>query len=514
MPVTYAGVALVPPVSPWDDVARWWGGGRVESMESAYLLPAVGNLPIPAPPPDDPPRVGVLRWPAAPNDWATCHAVATGPQLAAVRAALGQNPSAQPLKFDDGNFAVTCFMYLAAARPISQRGDGGEMYLLSLVDQRYFWWASGAASAPTAAASWAALLTGLYAPLGVSPTVPPVPAAYLTPNMTRWGLGVQPLPLMISAAAYTVGLRPVSTRSGTLLQTYTQAKTADDARWAKVGDTRLGGGRLYSTDVAVGLPAAVDVYFADGTATPVTLASLGFTALAGVAGVATRKGLIVADPAAPTAAQKTALGTQAATDYYSWAFGITDCTLRGFQDVEACGLDAAVEWAFTPDGPVTRIFRGPLSDRNVYGMTAAGPPTTTTTTAAPCPGACGWAYTAASKTWAKTSSACGAGCSCQAPTFCPSGDACATTGCGHTLTDQIPPYCGGSTTTAGPCSGSCTWQCQPTGIDNYGYGRYTWQNVANTCGAGCECDTHPLPTDTNGDCRSTSTGGNDGSVPP
>jgi len=368
--ITYGGIPLEPTTAATQAAGAWFPFHRLDEFEyQSFLVPGVQHLPTPFFPKREEPRIGVLNWPPGADRFATCFLTATLPELTAIRTLLGTAPTEQALIFNDGAGGdVTAPMYLIGTHPISQRGDGAEFYLLVFVDERYFWWMSGGAATPTVALTWASLFTQMFTSLGVDVFVGTVPPAYLTPNMNRWNCGVQPLPIVISAAALTTGLRVVRTRAGTVsVDDYTTAAQEDQSRWNLIKYECLAGGQISGADIARGLPAQVDTVFFNGVAVPTTLVSLALPLAEGVEGVDSRVGRVTADPADPTAGEQTAYSDQAALDYYNWAFSVTDATFRGFLDIEPCGLDEAVEWVHTPDTMVTRILRPPWADRNIYG---------------------------------------------------------------------------------------------------------------------------------------------------
>src|SRR5581483_6567355 len=228
--------------------------------------------------------------------------------------------------------------------------------------------------APPAPATWPALLSALFASVGLSPSLPTIPAAYGTPDPDRWGVGYKPVPLLIDAACATVGLRVVRGTDGTVtVQTAAAANNADASRWADNQSECLTGGRLTAADVARGLPASVAVIFPakdPSTSEKVTktLAGLAIDAYAGAAAVPGAFAQVNADlPAGSSAAAEDAYATQAATDYYLWALSQTDATFRGVVPWAPTGQEDAVEWVHEPDRVLTRVVRGPFADLSVYG---------------------------------------------------------------------------------------------------------------------------------------------------
>lgn len=372
MPITYAGIPLTPTAESAQAAATaWWHGHRLDQFQfQGYTQPNAQHLPVPFWPQREPPRIGVLSWPTGADRYALCQLAITGAQRTQLLRAIGSSPSAQSLVFSDGSTTITAPMYVVGLTPISQRADSKEYYLLSLTDERYFWWMSGAQSTPSSFSSWADLLGQLFTGISVTPVIETIPSAYLTPTNARWNLGVEPIPLIIEACARTIGSRVVRSRAGVVtVQRATAAQTADAARWLQIRYQVLSGGQVPASDVALGLPAECVTQFFDGSAASVTLASLGLSTVTGVTG---RYARVAADTSSPTAGQRTAYAAQAAQDYYQWAMAPTDATIRGFADIEPCGYDEAVEWVHTDTAMVTRVLRSPWADNNIYGGLAFG----------------------------------------------------------------------------------------------------------------------------------------------
>src|SRR5262245_23720750 len=136
MPVSWGGVDLTPSPFALAEVERWWHVHRITEFDyPAYFQGGLHHLPVPYPPRREPPRIGVLHWPNSASRWATCHLLATGEQLERLQKLSGP----QDLVFSDGTNSVTARMFRLVARPVSQRGTN-ELYLITLVDERYYWW--------------------------------------------------------------------------------------------------------------------------------------------------------------------------------------------------------------------------------------------------------------------------------------------------------------------------------------------------------------------------------------
>jgi hypothetical protein len=370
--VAYAGIGLTPPPDAQSRVYAYWHGHRIEEFDHpGHHLRWLNHLPIPAPPVREPPRIGALTWPTGASRWATCHLVATGAELDDVVATIGSTLAAKTLEFSDGIRSVSTEMWLLPPRPVQQRGSG-DLYLLTLVDDRWWWWLQGNEGLAVAPGTWDGLLTSLFSKVGVgSPTIPAIPVEYGSPTAIRWEVGYKPVPLLLDAAAACVGLRVVRRLDGSVVvQNYEDADADEEAAWAAFEEAVLAGGRVDFDEIGKRLPDRVTTTFwgYDPKLEGVLLADLALPAYAGLTPVAGRAAQVVADmPAVALPADREAYATRAATDYYGWAFSRSDHTLRGFHDRDPNGNDAFVEWVHRPDQLVTRVVRGPLSDLNVYG---------------------------------------------------------------------------------------------------------------------------------------------------
>lgn len=366
--ITFAGIDITPTRVP-DDIQvildQWWHGHRIEEFErTGHYTSLIDHLPIDRPPRDDPPRIGVLSWPSGASRWATCHLMVDDGRLDQIRAALGSPATAASLVLNDGTIEVAADMWMVGVRPVGQRAAGSDLYLVTLVDERFWWWHSGDEQAPASPASWTSLLTDLFASVGVvSPAIDAVHADYGTPDAEAWSVGYRPIPLIIDAAAMTVGMRVVRQLSGSVeVQNYATAAAEDEAQWTAIREEVLTGGRIEVADIVRSMPATLTVVFEDG-AIDETLTGLALAEFSGLAGVASRAGRIRGDGAADAA-----FATQAATDWYKWGLSRTDCTLRGLVARPITGLDDRLEWVHLPgdSGIVTRVIRPPWGERNTW----------------------------------------------------------------------------------------------------------------------------------------------------
>lgn len=252
-----------------------------------------------------------------------------------------------------------------------------KLYLLVLVDERFFWWERGAeVEVDEGTTTWAQLFTAIGTGLGVTITHDTVSSAYLEPT-AEMGRNYQHLPLLLDLAAESVGLRIVRTLAGAIVaQTPTAAATAAAALVTSedAGELiRVAGGVLdvgasasveeAENDTPANVPATVTVVFprANGgllsatgavEAVPVTLAGLalaeyedhvGRPGAVQVIHSAAIANFVGGGPTPDNDAELTALAEQIATDWYLWRAANVEVRYRGAVAIESTGM-RDVEW--------------------------------------------------------------------------------------------------------------------------------------------------------------------------
>ena len=390
-------------------VESWWREEAPALWEwPGYATEGIHHLPIPDRPKSEHARLNTLVWPTGASRWAVFHGLMGDANAAAVQAACSTTaPTAQTLLMRDektGN-QISTQMFMVDVRAVYDfdntsspglDGDykGKRLWWLTLVDERFFWWQ--AKLSYTFSTTWSTLLTNLVsaATNGESVTVPTVSSNYGNASSTRWQNVLAPLPLLIDAAGYTVGLRFVRLLDGTLK--YVDAPTAladDQTRWTNYGGERVLGTRTATTEVIGSVPASVNVGFGAAATPPTvtnkTLASLALTEYGSATGVANAAAWIFGDlPSSASGTDRGNYATQAATDYYRWCLSLTDATLRNIQPLPGpVGIEDRIEWEYQPGRrsfadkdalladqrlPVerlaTRIVKADIADRNLYGF--------------------------------------------------------------------------------------------------------------------------------------------------
>ncbi len=374
MPLSLGGIGLTPLHSHFEMAAHFWHESRISEWEfQNYFTPGTAAFPTPYFPQRECPAVGRLHWPVGADEWATCHLVATGEQVILLREAIGLDPVPLTLRITDGTAAGTIEteMY-SIIRPICQKGSN-EWFLVTCMDERYYWHMCGSSEIPQMPASWEDFLQELFGLIGVTPVIESIPSGYSTPNTQRWTTGIQPIPIVIQSVVRQIGMQVVRSLDGTVSVVRPATAYADDAaRWTRIETKVLNGGRIDPTDIGRIVPGDVDVCFFDGdngtfNTESRTLSALAITEYGGTQGVSAGRARISADPLSAEASERTAWADQAAEDYYRWCLSRTDVTLRGIVNENPVGMDGMMEWVHHPDMLVTRIIRPEWADRNIYG---------------------------------------------------------------------------------------------------------------------------------------------------
>lgn len=346
--------------SDFDDVSVW-----------NYDNQDVQHLPIPPVPLPEPVRVGVVSWPNGMTRCTTAHFVVSDDRLELIRTQLGDwNCRGDLVLNDDRNGTSRTFdLYALPPRPLSVIEGKPQLWLISLVDQRYY--LRDKRGSVSAATTWDDLFGQLATGLGITLTVDTVDPDYSTPT-DRWKLDYAPLSVVLDAAASAVGQRVVANLDGTF-KTVTYATAVADANDQIDGLRKVCGGLIERGDLRRSVPEAVDVLFAQRTngqyqtgpsVTTVFLSDLSLPEYDTAEGVADQRATVIGELAYtgsnPTAVQDYA--NQAAADWYYWQLSDLDVSLCSIQEWEPTGLEDRCEWTFTADKATTRLLRGPFQE--------------------------------------------------------------------------------------------------------------------------------------------------------
>jgi hypothetical protein len=242
-------------------------------------------------------RLNVLRWPSGASRWATYHFLATDEQLVDIRAEVYGDPEADPaddkrnasrkLILHGGGETITCNdMWLLPPRPLSTSpsflNDVNNLWLCTLVDQRYFWNQKHCGDL-SESGTWDELLQHLRDQVGLSTGMdtsawdcPAVDSVWLLPHVDLLAAHSLPLGMMIDAVAWNVGRR-VSVDLEKTSESYPPIIHVRDYSWhdtrAQANLTtadwyRMAGGtyQFPDRDLSAALPEKIRVTWADGIA--------------------------------------------------------------------------------------------------------------------------------------------------------------------------------------------------------------------------------------------------------
>jgi hypothetical protein len=217
-------------------------------------------------------RIGSTFYPTGAARWTESHWLATQDQydLIVPLAFNGNVPVANTFLLQQGDNEVSTQLYLLPPRVLGKFGGQPGMWLLSFVDERYYWqYMNGGNLVVNNTTTWTTLITTLASALGISLDLPAVNSVYLQPSpysdlYSRY----ESASLLLDAALLNVGYVLVRNLDGTYAaQTYPDAQTVDDNQQPDYllagGDmsaTALTNGNLNNTLTAV-LPASVTVTF-------------------------------------------------------------------------------------------------------------------------------------------------------------------------------------------------------------------------------------------------------------
>lgn len=326
-----------------------------------------------------------LYWPWGASRFAHAHVVVDDTTLAKIRfqAYANQKFAALPFVMGDGQYAtaITTKLWMLPPRPLSTAAPGGSaLWLLSLVDDRYFWWESSLQYTVNAGVTaWTDLYTSIGTALGVTITPDAIPAAYGTPT-TDYAAAYRPAPIVLDAVAWSIGQRIVRALDGTVRAMNVSSALAIQTAQAALYAPRKRRGGVYSllssqpNDLSALVPSTVEVIYpagASGTASgywpdTATLASLNLAQFPQpqIGGAPWTKVLhryevaLIAGGGVPS--NKTTLDTltnQVATDWLKWQLAQMEQWYVGIAPWIPDGL-SDIEWRAVPGETFTHLKRG------------------------------------------------------------------------------------------------------------------------------------------------------------
>lgn len=208
------------------------------------------GLPRPNYPPAPPPRVNTLYWPTGAVRWARGWFL--GDQAAVDALTKFNDPesawadgyavartlraSTPDLVDNSAPYVLEAEMYLLRPLRITATGDTtfGDLWLLPLVDQRYWWQFRRCGDLTASLDDWVTLVSALGTQLGVTITCSTVNSAYMVPDRIELARHEDNPAVVLDAVAHSIGRRVVVDYSGDVrLVNYTTEQTALAANWAE-----------------------------------------------------------------------------------------------------------------------------------------------------------------------------------------------------------------------------------------------------------------------------------------
>jgi hypothetical protein len=361
-------------------------------------------------------HLGSLYWPRDASRFGVAYLLATDSNLANIRAKLSAQVSQETgsaIAFGPGELIiseenqqfqtvgkVTASMWMLPARPLSSIIGQQGMNLITLVDDRYWWWFrdTGQIAIVPGETTWADLYDLTAQALGVDIEYDAISPNYLEPGA---GLAAQyeQSPMLLDAIAYNVGQRICVDLDGSV-HAYSQSSSqqilqgtlsllqADAPRTM----FRTGGGFISAKDRPLLLPSAVRVAFprsvgyvdlGQSYAVEISLADLNIQEL-GTVGNGNIKlfhdSCAAEGPTASTpinATSLTNLAKQIAIDWYLYQLGPLDSKFEGVVDWTIEGLSDSVTWTFVKGELSTRVTRPSwncLVEELLHGPAPTEPP--------------------------------------------------------------------------------------------------------------------------------------------
>lgn len=176
-------------------------------------------------------KIGDFYYPTTASRWSVFRGLATSGMTKAMLAAtqgktfatfiMSQSPISPNNPNPKGNtaaYAITTKMYMLPPRPLSELGGGkfDGLYLITLVDERYYFQGTPVILRPTRESTWANMAMQIAGVLSINLTVPSVPTVYTTPEPdSQLWTNFENSATLLDAIAFNVGSTVVRNFDGT-----------------------------------------------------------------------------------------------------------------------------------------------------------------------------------------------------------------------------------------------------------------------------------------------------------
>lgn len=332
-------------------------------------------------------KIGVVHWPRQASAFAYAHFLATEQEKDLILAQTKDQYNASTtlsLTLDDGTGGVQSFrFYVLPPRPLSQLApnDNSNLWLLTFVDNRYFWLSSKYNFSVYDSMSWSNAINSFTGVLNTSFQISTISSAYGFGPSSRFESVYQPTGLLLDSICQTIGLKYSHQYDGTgKVQSY------PDAIASSITGSKLAGGEF--DDLTRQIPGAITVIFGRkvcGTYSTqpfvlnVTLDSIRSQLIPFDARFSTVKGVgrfaIVGDADAEFSNpdclspnnlnQLIQYANQAAFDWYRWQLLDLDVVYSGIASINPTAAYEVIEWTYRKDMVKTRVMRPRMNDRSL-----------------------------------------------------------------------------------------------------------------------------------------------------
>jgi len=219
---------------------RTWGG---IVTKSPILDLTIDNM--------RPVRINTFWWPWGASRFARAHFIATEAQLAVIRPNTYRNGAAKRdvLIFADGgeDSKIAAQMWMLPPLPLATAVAGSGMYLITLVDDRYWWWGIPLSIVIPETMAWTALYAKVAQAIGKPIAVDPIVGAYGSAN-ADYSSGYGPLPAVLDAIAFSVQQRIViDYENNSIMAMNVSTAASSVAAQLAVGYRPFAGGKLLLT---------------------------------------------------------------------------------------------------------------------------------------------------------------------------------------------------------------------------------------------------------------------------
>jgi hypothetical protein len=263
--LSYGGVQLcLPPADVTLWVARNISTSHVYDFEQAkWPGKNLTGFSFPGMTRSRPVVPNTLWWPTGASRWAVGYFFATTNEMQAILSQLQSGYTSLPFLMSTDNdlgprnatgttllAQIQTNLYLLPPRPLAQIFDSifepeNGLYLITLVDDRFFWWERSTTVFLDSNPTWDSAIANISDALGVGSIVhDPVPAAYLVPPLdliSRY----EYTPLVFDAIARSVGMRVVRNLDGSVVMENSVTASTQQPTF-----TKQAGGSFFATNIA------------------------------------------------------------------------------------------------------------------------------------------------------------------------------------------------------------------------------------------------------------------------